>query len=67
MELIGQVVKKFRDGDHISDKELSFGITKLEEMCNDLASLGERYQLTWRSLYDIKTSLDGIKQSRERR
>lgn len=56
---IKPLLKKFKDGDHITDCELNDLIAHFKLLEKLLESEGERYHFCWRNTYDnLRRALD---------
>jgi len=58
------IYEKLRNGDSISDEELSYAILYLEDKVEFLYIMGDKFHFAWRQLYDDLQTLKGFTQAR---
>jgi hypothetical protein len=61
---LGVILKKYRDGDRISNKELDYAINKLNEVNPILLEIGETMYYPAKELRKICMSLEEMKMAR---
>lgn len=61
---LGVILKKYRDGDRISNEELNYAIKKLNEVNPTLLEIGETMYYPAKELRSICMSLEGMKIAR---
>jgi hypothetical protein len=61
---LGVILKKYRDGDRISDKELDYAINKLNEVNPTLLEIGEVMYYPAKELRKVCMNLEDMKFAR---
>ena len=64
--LAGSAIRKCRNGDSISDEELSAGIKVLQQVVPALQAMGEAYYLAYSNLAQKLVMLEDFKEARKR-
>jgi hypothetical protein len=64
---LGKILKKYRDGDRISDKELDYAINKLNEVTPVLTEIGETMYYSTKELRRVCMGLEDMKFARNKK
>lgn len=64
---IKTIYDKYRNGGSISNEELEFGIKHFQILANSLDSLGERFHLAWKDIYEVLNGLLDYQIARKRK